>query len=94
MFGWLRKKPEEPSPPIILLTDEERELVVKVLNTATARGIRLHANPVRFGKASGAVAAMLFEQRDWTPNGWSQKAGYGVTVYDALENLLGDISLR
>lgn len=93
MFGWLRKEADEPAPPGIVLTEEERELAVKVLNTAIDFRFKPHWNALRFGNNSGVIVATLFEQNNNLPNGWPYYTGYGVTVYDAMENLLGHISL-
>lgn len=93
MFGWLRKKPEPPKPTIAL-TDEERELAVKVLNTAITFRAKPHRDPIRIGMANGVITATLFEQNNYLPDGWPYYTGYGVSVYDAMENLLGHISLQ
>jgi len=93
MFGWLKKKQEEPEPPVVL-TENQRRLVAEVLDGAAQRYGTLHRVPLRFGVSIGVVTVTVFEQSDNLPNGWPRQCGYGVDIDEALEKLLGHINIK
>lgn len=93
MFRWFKKKEKPVAAPHPNLTPEERQLVAKVLDCGVGRYGRLHSDPLRVGSANGVVMVTLFEQYDALPLGWPRESAYGVSLWEALENLLARINV-
>ena len=88
MFEWLKKKTEYTP------TDEERRIIASICNFGkNCRDVyELAPEPVRFGAASGVIAASLMHRPAGCHGFYAVRSGYGVTVREALLALLASIN--